>query len=95
MAEEKLVLEGVAKLWKSGRDSRSRGKESDEQCICCEGAHVFGSDIILPEYDPNRNPDRGWRSEIFEFVHHRKAWIEGRRVRITVEVLDDEEEANA
>lgn len=72
------VFEGTAKLMISGRDSPSHGKADDEKCICCKGPHVFGAKIAGVD-----------TIVLHEFVHKRKQWIEGKRIRVTFEVLPD------
>jgi hypothetical protein len=56
-------------------------KTSD--CICCDGPHVHASSI--------EGFDGGGTGLLSTFANQRKAWIDGRLVRITIEVLDEVE----
>lgn len=55
-----------------------------DECICCEGRHSYGIDwkasgLVAADIDTYAP----WR-----FLNRNRAAVEGRRVRITVEVLD-------
>jgi hypothetical protein len=69
------------------------GREDEPKvCICCPGfaSHIFGINFDLPEYptdDPKhfgRNLDR-WLQSSFPLKQ-----MEGRRIRITAEIIEDD-----
>jgi hypothetical protein len=80
---EPVSVEGVVTLHRSER-------EGAEDCICCEGPHVYGSGI---DTDPFEYP---WSAEPKTSVHdwlnmqvsHHRFDLEGKRVRVTLEVVE-------
>lgn len=89
----KVVAEARPKMLRSGIDCVSRGEADDSLCICCKGRHIFGTRI---EFD---GPVNGWGKKLTsaqDIVHQlatmKKDGVpiyEGKRIRLTVEVLDD------
>lgn len=84
-----LSVEGVIELAVSERGSN---------CICCPGAHVYGMGIDVPEYDFAWQY-RKFPAQVNEAAHdflgvlfreHHYA-LDGRRMRITFELLPEEQ----
>jgi hypothetical protein len=77
-----LVIEGTVSI--------SWGGRKDNACTCCKGGrHAFGLGVKLPSPADDRSPRRnGYDDHIHDFLYDlRDKGIDGRRVRITVEVL--------
>lgn len=64
-------------------------RTSDEQCVCCEGGHVFSKSI---EITPYPSIHAGLEvSTVSDFVNEFISTapnIENKRVRVSIEVLD-------
>lgn len=79
-------IEGTVTLQRSDRD----------QCICCEGVHIFGYYLTADDDAPPRvrrkHVDTGAALDVLDyatFVYDQiRRAPEGARVRITVEVVD-------
>jgi hypothetical protein len=79
------VVEGTVVYMRSEREGR-------EPCICCpDGVHVFSQGIALDEYEDRWPYDRDEPSPhrwINDMIRVGFPEIEGKRVRLTMEVLD-------
>ena len=77
---------GVVKL---GHTNQVGGYENREkECICCPDfpSHIYKTELVLPSYPSahmGRNVDL-WLRSVFEYKK-----LEGRKIRITAEVLDE------
>lgn len=90
-------VEGVVKFKRHGDYEKPSGSSSN--CICCPGGdHIFTRSVQWDAYPTNRPEHFGNGPEVFVSSHVTDFNVnEGRRVRLTVEVLDatDNSEADA
>jgi hypothetical protein len=69
-----------------------RGEPSDPPCICCPGSpgHIYCRFVEFPKFDSEYPDHFGFGANEFIGTHVLYGDFEGKRVRLTVEVLEDE-----
>lgn len=72
-----------------GRVNFKRGEVSSQACVCCPagGGHIFSRELVVDEPAAKGSP-----KDVFDLLYaaaFRNNTHEGKRVRITVEVLDE------
>ncbi len=76
-------IEGVAVI--------RRGEEGELICTCCNGQpHVYGASLDLQGWHirgiKHMSQIDDW---VHQYLHDRKYSINGKRIRVTIEMLDD------
>lgn len=79
MADDAIEITGTVKL----------GRSTSIECVCCEGSHIYSVDVALDTfksvYPKHFKMDvENWIYSNFPLKH-----MEGRRIRITAEIIDE------
>ena len=89
MPLEPKVLKSASVI---GRVRYKRGVPTEPPCICCPGspAHIFARGVKFPRFESEYPEHFGFGANEFIGTHVLYGDFEGKRVRLTVEVLEDE-----